>query len=299
MRSNSLPCPNETQTNRVYVESEKPMTIFGRLPLIASLIAVASGCNQVQSPVATVSDLGPGEVATVNGEPIPESVFRFYVMNAAQKDPDALTPEERAAVIEDLVQFKLLTAAAEERGLMTERPMAAQLELQKMQAVARAMALRHLEENPATDADLQKLYEENLPRLAGLQYKARHILVESKDAAVAAIDQLKQGRDFVELAQEHSSGPTGPDGGDLGWFTAESMVQPVADAVRTMQVGTYSADPVETTFGFHVILLEDTRAQEAPTLDALREELSNAVDRTKLEAFVMSLREDATVTIAP
>jgi peptidyl-prolyl cis-trans isomerase C len=275
------------------------MTIFGRPFLIASLLAAVSGCNQVQAPVATVGDLGPGQVATVNGDPIPESIFRFYVINAAKKDPDNLTPEERASVIEDLVQFKLLTAAAEERGLTAERPMVAQLELQRLQATARAMALRHLAENPATDQELQKLYDENLPRLAGVQYKARHILVESKDAAVAVIEQLKQGKDFVALAQEHSSGPTGPNGGDLGWFTAESMVQPVADAVRTMQVGTYSSEPVETTFGFHVILLEDTRTQEPPTFESLRQELSNAVDRTKLEAFVQTLKDAATVTIAP
>ena len=274
------------------------MMIFRRPISIASLIVVVvGGCSQEQAPANTDSTLGPGQVATVNGDPIPESLFRYYAMNATQKNPDELTAEERTAVIEELIGFKLLTTAAEERGLLTERTMAAELELQRLQVIARAMALRHLSENPATDAELQKIYDENLPRLAGTQYKARHILVESRDEAVAVIEQLRQGTDFVALAQEHSSGPTGPNGGDLGWFTADSMVQPVAQAVRAMEVGTYSSEPVETNFGFHVLLLEDTRTQEPPTLDAIRAELTNAVDRSKLEAFVRSLREGATVTI--
>ncbi|HLF12298.1 MAG TPA: peptidylprolyl isomerase [Gammaproteobacteria bacterium] len=273
------------------------MMMFRRPILIASLIVAAGGCSQGEAPANADSALGPGRVATVNGDPIPESLFRYYAMNATQKNPDELTAEERTAVIEELIGFKLLTTAAEERGLLTERTMAAELELQRLQVIARAMALRHLSENPATEAELQKVYDENLPRLAGTQYKARHILVESKDEAVAVIEQLRQGTDFVALAQEHSSGPTGPNGGDLGWFTAASMVQPVADAVRAMEVGTYSSEPVETNFGFHVLLLEDTRTQEPPTLDAVRAELTNAVDRSKLEEFVRSLREGATVTV--
>jgi peptidyl-prolyl cis-trans isomerase C len=240
--------------------------------------------------------LGPGQVATINGERIPQSVFRFYAMSAAQKNADDLTADERSAVLEALLRLKLLAAAAEKRGMLAERTIAAELEVQRLQVVARAMALRYLQENPATEAELRAVYEENLPRLAGTQYKARHILLESRDDAVGVIEQLQAGEDFEALAQEHSSGPTGPNGGDLGWFTADSMVQPVAEAVRAMQPGTYSTDPVETDFGYHVLLLEDTRTQEPPALDALRAELTSAVDRNKLEAFVVSLREAAVVT---
>jgi len=273
------------------------MMLFGRPVLIVCFVVAACGCSQGQAPASSDSALGPGQVATVNGERIPESLFRFYAMNAAKKNADELTAEERAAVIEDLLRFKLLATTAEERGLLAERSMAAELEVQRLQLLARAMALRYLEENPATEAELQKIYEENLPSLAGTQYKARHILVESKEDAAGVIEQLRQGKDFVALAQEHSTGPTGPNGGDLGWFTAESMVQPVAEAVRAMQVGTYSNEPVQTDFGYHVILLEDTRTQEAPALDTVRAELTSAVDRQKLETYVQSLRTAATVTI--
>jgi peptidyl-prolyl cis-trans isomerase C len=266
------------------------------IALLSFVLGVVA-CNQeTASPPSAGAALGPDRVATVNDAPIPESLFRVYVINA-QKDPDQLTPEERTAFIEGLVQMKLLADAAAEQGLLEERRIASELELQRWQLAARAMALRHLEQNPATDAELQALYDENLPRLGGTQYKARHILVESREDALGVIEQLRQGEDFVALATEHADGPTGPNGGDLGWFTPDSTVQPFADAVRTMQVGTYSTEPVQTDFGFHVILLEDTRTQEAPTLDAVRNELTNAVERNKIEAFVKSLSDAAAVAV--
>ena len=262
-----------------------------------SFVALLSACNQEQTPARSNSAaLGPGQVATVNGEPLPESLFRLYVINASQKSPDDLTAEQRDSAIEDLVRLKLLAASAEERGLPNERTVAAELELQRLQLIARSMALRYLEENPATDAEIQKMYEDNLPRLAGLEYKARHILVDSADEAAAVIAELQQGKEFVALAQERSGGPTGPNGGDLGWFSAESMVLPVAQAVQSMQVGSFSTEPVQTDFGYHVLLLEDTRAREAPALESVREELKNAVDRNKIQELVNSLRNTAEVS---
>jgi peptidyl-prolyl cis-trans isomerase C len=110
------------------------------------------------------------------------------------------------------------------------------------------------------------------------------------------IQQLQQGKSFIDLAEERASGPTGPNGGDLGWFTANSMAQPVVEAVAAMQVGAYSAQPVKTDYGYHVIFLEDTRSQEAPTLDSMRQELTNAVQAKKLQEHVRGLVEAATVT---
>src|SRR5690606_26465136 len=110
------------------------------------------------------------------------------------------------------------------------------------------------------------------------------------------IRQLEGGAEFIALAQEISSGPTGANGGDLGWLTAESMVQPIAEAIRTMEPGSHSTEPVRTDFGFHVLLLEDVRQQEPPTLDSIRAELAAAVDREKLEAYLAEMREGATVS---
>lgn len=264
----------------------------------ACLALVLTGCAREQPPApqSAAASLGAAQVGTVNGEPIPESLFRYYVINVQRKDPNTLSESERTQAIEELVQLKLLEAEARARGLLNERTIAAELELQRIQLVARRMALRYLEQAPATEAELRAMYDRNLPQLALTEYKARHILVDSEEEAIEAIRQLEGGAEFIALAQEISSGPTGANGGDLGWLTAESMVQPIAEAIRTMQPGSHSTEPVRTDFGFHVLLLEDVRQQEPPALESIRAELAAAVDREKLEAYLAEMREGATVS---
>ena len=241
--------------------------------------------------------LGPGVVTTVNGKPVQESLFRFYALNGFQKTAEQLDEEERERLLDDLIRLRLLADAADERGLPNERTIAAELELQRLQLIARAAATRFLEENPASEAELRALYEENLPRLSTSQYKARHILLDTEDETTSVIEALDDGEDFAELARERSTGPTGPSGGDLGWFSADSMVEPFADAVRAMDDGSYSSEPVQTRFGWHVIMLEETRDQQPPGLEAVRDDLTRAVEQQKLEAYVNSLRDAAVIDL--
>ena len=273
-------------------------TWTNRLVFATALLGL-SGCSQNSAPTDGDNILGPGRVAIVNGQPIAESVLRVYALATARKNLDELNAEERGKLLDDLIGVELLRQQAEKEGLTESRTVAAQIELQRLQLIGRAMATSYLEKNPATDAELEQIYNENLPRLAGQQYKARHILLSTKEEAQQIITQLRGGKDFVALAREHESGPTGPNGGDLGWFTADSMAQPVVDAVRAMQVGTFSAEPVQTEFGFHVLLLEDTRQQQAPALADIRNEVAAAADRKRLDAYLKTLRAGAVVSLGP
>jgi peptidyl-prolyl cis-trans isomerase C len=243
--------------------------------------------------------LGPTRAATVNGRPIPESVLRVYALATMGRNLEELTAEQRQQVLDDLIGVELLNQQAEKEGLTASRSLAAQIELQRLQLVARSMATSHLEKNPSTEAELQQVYDENLSRLSGEQYKARHILVETKDEAERVIAELRGGKDFIALAREHADGPTGPNGGALDWFTADSMPKPFADAVRTLTIGSYSSEPVQTEYGFHVILLEETRKQEPPALADIRAELGSAVERKKIEAYLKMLRDAATISVEP
>jgi peptidyl-prolyl cis-trans isomerase C len=273
------------------------MSLARSLLATAALFA-ATSCAQEAADVARVADaLGPGQVATVDGKRIPESVFRLYTLNAARRNADELVAEERQRLIEDLVYLLVLVNEGESRGIPSERSMAAELELIRWQAIARAMTLRYREENPATETEIRALYEENLPRLASTQYKARHILVETEELAAELIDRLDAGGNFATLANEHSKDGDGTAGGDLGWLTAESMGEPLAAVVRTLAAGAYSQAPVQTEYGWHVILLEESREQPAPDLESLRAELTAAVERQKLDGFLNQLREAAEVTI--
>jgi peptidyl-prolyl cis-trans isomerase C len=258
--------------------------------IIVGLACLGSACSRTADRSAAPDALGPTQVATVNGKRIPESVFRLQTLATTGKNVDDLTPDERKAAMNDAVGLYLMADEARQQGLLAERAIAAQLELTRLQREARVMATRFLEQNPATEEEMKAVYEQNLPRLGGQQqFKGRNIVVATKEEADLVIKQLQQGKKFADLARARANGPTGPNGGDLGWFTADTMVQPVVDAARAMKVGTYSPEPIKSEFGYHVLLLEDTRTQAAPSFEELRGEIKNAVERDKLQKHVREL----------
>ena len=267
----------------------------GTIGVIASLgLAMLVSCTQEQS--AGIDPLGEESVATIDGIPIQTTLFNYYARARLQKDVVLLTDEEYDGLLQELVEFRLLTRSAEAQGLSDQEELAAQLEIYRLQTLSRVMASNYLEENPTTEAELQSAYQKNLPQLSGRQFKARHILVDEENEAREIIEELQQGADFQELARTRSTGPSGPNGGDLGWFTPDSMVAPFANAASSMEVGTFSVEPVETRFGWHVILLEDSSDQQPPGLDAVRDEMTSLVEQEKIRVFLDSLQLTAEIS---
>ena len=263
--------------------------------VIASLgLAVLAACTQKQS--VGIDPLGEESVATIDGLPIQSTLFNYYARARSQKDVELLTDEEYDGLLQELVEFRLLTRAAETQGLSDQEEVAAQLEIYRLQTLSRIMVSNYIDENPASETELQLTYQNNLSELSGPQFKARHILVDEEDEAREIIEELQQGADFQELARTRSTGPSGPNGGDLGWFTPDSMVAPFADATSSMEVGTFTVEPVETRFGWHVILLEDSADQQPPGLDAVRDEMMSLVEQDKIREYVYSLQQSAEIS---
>jgi peptidyl-prolyl cis-trans isomerase C len=145
------------------------------------------------------------------------------------------------------------------------------------------------------DAALQALYEERFANADPQEeYNASHILVETEQEAIDLIAELQAGADFAALAQEHSTGPSGPNGGQLGWFGVGMMVPPFEEAVIAMQPETISA-PVQTQFGWHVIRLNEKRVLGVPTLDDVRADLADELNQLAIEAEISELMENAAV----
>lgn len=137
--------------------------------------------------------------------------------------------------------------------------------------------------------DVQAAYDERFADFTPDQeFNAAHILVETEDEAKTLVAELEGGADFAELAREKSTGPSGPNGGNLGWFARGQMVEPFQDAVEKLAAGEISG-PVETRFGWHVIKLMETRIPEVPTLDQMTGELRRMVFNTKLRAEIENL----------
>lgn len=248
--------------------------------LIAASILSTSACAETD---ATSKD--DGVSAAVQAE-----MLDLYISNRTRGAVENVTAEQRQQLAGELDDLRLMAKKAEEQGLADKPNVAAQVELQRLSVLTSALAGEYLKNNPVTDADVQAEYELRFSSAQGEQYKARHILVETQDDATAIIAQLDGGADFAELAKEKSTGPSGPNGGDLGWFTPESMVKPFSDAVVALENGAYTSAPVQTQFGWHVILREDSRVPEPPALDEVRDRLKPAAEQRKLQAYLDGLR---------
>jgi len=229
-------------------------------------------------------------VATVNGVAIDSALLNMYLESRIQKPAEQASPEERGAVTQELTDIYLLTTQPDAKAIGDQPAIKAQIELQSRALVAQAMAVDFFAKNPASDIEILAEYEAQMKLAPSLQFKARHILVETQAAASGLISQLDGGADFAELAQANSTGPTGPNGGDLGWFSPDQMVRPFSDAVGALDDGAYTSEPVQTQFGWHVILREESRANQPPTLDSVRDSLKQRVEQTKFQGYLERLR---------
>jgi peptidyl-prolyl cis-trans isomerase C len=158
------------------------------------------------------------------------------------------------------------------------------------------MALIAVVKTAVTDATLQAAYDAKFKDAAPQkEFSAAHILVADEAKATELKKQLDEGADFAELAKANSTDTgSGANGGDLGWFGLGAMVKPFEDAVVGAEVGKV-VGPIKSDFGYHLILVKETRIAEKPTLDALREELTADIQQKAIAAHIKEITDAASV----
>ncbi len=277
--------------------------------LPVSLLAL-SGCDQLQTPrdaaptpaadqvAPDASSAAPTDtvVATVNGTAITQSVVDVYTAQRKTRQP-AGDANDRDAIIEELVNLELMRQEGLSKGLDSQPEIMATLDQQRRTVLAGAAIKNFMQTNPVSDEQVRQLYDTQIA-VPATEYQARHILVETRETAEQVIGLLDEGRDFAELAKEKSTGPTGKNGGSLGWFSSKQMVAPFSAAVATMEKGNYSKEPVQTQFGWHVILLEDSRESTPPPFEDVRDRLKIAVTNQQLQQHIQQIRQSAQVEIS-
>lgn len=269
------------------------MPTLARSRALAALCSVLFLFGAVQ--IASAQDSDP-VVAKVNGK----EILRSEVLASAANLPPqmrAQAEELLPVLLERLVDIQLITEAASAEGLETDEEVIERLAEVKKE-VMRQIYLERLVEQEVTDEKLQARYDDfiaaNPPEQ---QVKARHILVEDEAVAKEIIEALDGGADFAELAGERSIGPSGPRGGDLGYFTSGTMVPAFSEAAFALEPGSYTAEPVQTQFGWHVILVEDKRDSPVPSLDEMREQLTEELTRSIFQDKLTELRDSADIEI--
>lgn len=241
---------------------------------LAVLLALAAAAATIHPRPAEAQTLDPDTVAAeVNGETITmgevQRAFRDLPRQYQQQGFGAVYP----ALLERIVQREVLMKRGRDAGLADDPEVEARVDELRDQVIHDVYLSRRVEE-AITDEELRAEYDrlvaETPPRE---EVKARHILVDSEAKARDIIKQVTDGADFATLAKETSTGPSGENGGDLGWFTRDAMVPAFAEAAFGLQPNTFTADPIQTEFGWHVILVEDRRTVPPPSFEELRPRL--------------------------
>ena len=202
-----------------------------------------------------------------------------------------------APILEQVIDRKLLSEAAIEGGLEESEAFQQQINLLREEMLQQAYLQQQVDAGVTTEA-LDAAYEQFVVDFdasdAAQEIHARHILVSTEDEANALIERLDDGEDFAELAMEASIGPSGPDGGDLGFFKKEDMVPEFGNAAFALEPGETS-QAVESPFGWHVIKVEERRDATAPAFEEVASQLSNELAEKLITEEIDQLRADADI----
>jgi peptidyl-prolyl cis-trans isomerase C len=258
-----------------------------RFLAVAALAALAAcSKNPAEKPAEVAATPATPPLVTVNGKAISQALFEDYVKAVANKPSSELSQADRDQIKENLVRIELIAEQAEKDGTTKDPEIATRLELSRLTLLQQAVAQKYLKEKTPTEAELRAEFESQMASTPMVEYHARHILVSSEENAQKVIQQLDAGADFGKLAKTLSSDKgSAVKGGDLDWFSPNSMVKPFAAAVAGLKNNEYTKTPVQTQFGWHVIQLLGTRDRTPPTFDAVKEQLNQIVLTKKFKAY--------------
>lgn len=230
---------------------------------------------------------------TVRWSEVWESAEAFPETEKA--DPEAVFP----ALLHRLIDLKLLSRVGARQGLANDPEVRRRMAAYEQRVIREVVIERYLGE-AISETELHEAYLGAVEKQAKeMKVKARHILVESRAAAEEVIRALDSGGDFAELARKRSYGSSSARGGDLGTFQLDRMVPSFARAVTAVPAGAYTRQPVETEFGWHVILVESRSMEPLLPFEDMRNKLRADVSRAAVRELLTRLRGEARIEILP
>ena len=292
---------------RVFMSFSIRSASLARLGLAASLIALSALPLAAQETAPAAQPAAPAAapvdpakvVATINGQDVTEADITL-----AESDLGAqfgrLPPEQRrAAALSSIIEIRLMAAKATEEGLDKDAEFQRRMVFLNQRALHGELVEKEVA-GKLTDDEIRARYDKEIAAQPPVnEVHARHILVKTKEEAEAIIKKLEGGEDFQKLANENTTDPSGKtSGGDLGYFGPGQMVPEFEKAALALEVGKYTTVPVQTQFGWHIIKVEDKRAQQPPAFEQVKEEVRSLLIREKYIELVKSIRSAAKVDIA-
>jgi peptidyl-prolyl cis-trans isomerase C len=268
------------------------------LPLLAGAALAGAALAQTTPPAApgATAPVDPGKViARVNGMDITQGDLAIAAADPALQLPDIPDTQKLDLLAGYLIDLKLGAKAAETSKVSSAPDFARKLAYNKDKTLLDEY-LNQTAKSAVTPEAARKLYDETVKTMpADAEVRARHILVDSEDDAKKAYQRVKGGEDFAKVAGEVSKDPgSKTDGGDLGFFTKDRMVEVFADTAFKLDPGQIS-EPVKSQFGWHVIKVEEKRNKPVPAFEEMQGQINTFLERKAQQDLIVSLRKDAKI----
>jgi peptidyl-prolyl cis-trans isomerase C len=259
------------------------MAAVTALAAVLALPALAQDAAKAKAPPAKA------DASAASKQLYPQAYYDFLMkQRTSQGQPDS--PELRAAVRDELNTRELLVREAKKQGLDKNANIKTEMDLTSQTVLVRALMSDYLKQHPVSDEALHKEYDSIKAQLGDKEYKVRHILLENEADAKDVIAQLKKGEKFDKLAERSKDTGSKINGGDLDWNAPANFVKPFSDAVVSTPKGKFTETPVQTQFGWHVIMIEDIREAKIPPFDEVKQQLAQRMQGQVIEAYVKDLR---------
>jgi peptidyl-prolyl cis-trans isomerase C len=251
--------------------------------LLSSTLGAADDAAALDRPLVTIDDF---TLTTLH-----------LGLFAGQTGRNPQDGEAQLRMLNELASHFMLANSEQGRALEQRKDVRAALDVARARLLAQTFVREQLESLPVDETEVRRRYDERYAGEAQREYKASHILLADRGAALAVIAALNDGADFATLARQRSIGPSKTNGGELGWFEAGDMVPEFSRATASLEDGSYSREPVKSEFGWHVILREDSRVLPQPNFATARPEIEAEIRQDTVTRMIGDIRAAATVTV--
>lgn len=267
-----------------------PFACLAITMVVASTLANAAGPKATKPAAATGAT-----VATVNNVQIPE-IYAKILMNdqIAQGAPN--NEELVKATRDELIRRELLEQEAKKEGLDRRPDVAARMSIARQGILLAAFVQEWGAKHPISDADLKAEYDRRIALLSGTEYRISQIQTEKIEDAQAAITKLQNGAKFADLAKDVSVDAGSKDrGGEMGWFTPQVLPKSIGEAITKLKPGQFTTVPVQSQYGYHVILVEESRKATPPKFEDQKNALRQYLTQQALLHYTDDLMKKAKI----
>ncbi|MGA0411702.1 MAG: peptidylprolyl isomerase [Candidatus Puniceispirillales bacterium] len=267
------------------------MSSFKTFFLVAKIILVLS--------IKSVSAKEPSSIvaAKINNHVISAQDVLNAINTLPQNVKKRPLPEIYPRIVNELINQYLITKRAYEEKIDLDTNVINLIQKSKDQILAKYW-LNNFVRNETREEKINQFYDNYLKSFSGFkEANASHILVKTREEAISIIEKLNKQSIFSELARIHSTGPSGKNGGELGWFAPGQMVKGFENATFALKKGETTQEPVETKFGFHIIKLNDIRDAKPKKLDEIRENIIDQITKNSLANLEKKIRKNHEITI--